>query len=532
MTGQLRAMIAAAAGPYRRLFALAALLAAAGALAAIGLLALAGWFIAGAAVAGLAGVAAVQGFNYLVPSAAIRLLAILRTVSRYGERLTGHQAALRTLASLRVALFARLVGRPVAESSRSGGDAAARLIQDVEALEDRLVRRPALGGAWAGLALGLGCVAATGAGALAAALLATGLVLAVARPAARRLLPDAADAVQTELAALKRDLVDAAVASADIAAYGLGPIMSGHLLARAGMLDEARTALDRREALLLAVPAIGGGLSVAAAIGLSTASVPVTFLAAIAMAGASEMLVALVRSTGRDVILARALGRLGEIAAEPAGLAEAERPAGSQLAFTFGRDRIVLRAGERLAVTGPSGCGKTRLLESLAGWRDDEGGAIAVDGRPARDWGAPALRPLFALAPQDAALLAGTVADNLRLARPGVDEAAMWAALDTACLAAEVRAMPQGLSSWIGDGGARLSGGQRKRLSVARALLAGRPWLLLDEPSEGLDAGTERRLCQQLGRWLDATGTGLILVTHRSAMLELADRRCELDLLA
>jgi ATP-binding cassette subfamily C protein CydC len=87
-----------------------------------------------------------------------------------------------------------------------------------------------------------------------------------------------------------------------------------------------------------------------------------------------------------------------------------------------------------------------------------------------------------------------------------------------------VRAMPAGLATWGGDGGARLSGGQRKRLSLARALLAGRPWLLLDEPSEGLDPQSEAHVRTNLDRWLEETGTGLVLVTHRPAMLSLAGR--------
>jgi ATP-binding cassette subfamily C protein CydC len=88
--------------------------------------------------------------------------------------------------------------------------------------------------------------------------------------------------------------------------------------------------------------------------------------------------------------------------------------------------------------------------------------------------------------------------------------------------------MPLQLESWIGDGGTRLSGGQRKRLSLARALLAGRPWLLLDEPSEGLDPEAEVRLVSQLDRWLAATGTGLIVVSHRPALWALAPRRLDL----
>ncbi|MFT3977136.1 MAG: ATP-binding cassette domain-containing protein, partial [Sphingomonas bacterium] len=96
------------------------------------------------------------------------------------------------------------------------------------------------------------------------------------------------------------------------------------------------------------------------------------------------------------------------------------------------------------------------------------------------------------------------------------------AALETACLADDVRAMPHRLDQWVGDGGARLSGGQRKRLSLARALLAGKPWLLLDEPSEGLDMATEARLRDRLDLWLRETGTGLVVVSHRPALLALA----------
>ena len=120
-------------------------------------------------------------------------------------------------------------------------------------------------------------------------------------------------------------------------------------------------------------------------------------------------------------------------------------------------------------------------------------------------------------------MIAGTLADNMRLARPGVSEEEMWAALETACLADTVRTMPDGLDTWLGTDGARLSGGQRKRLSLARALLAQKPWLVLDEPSEGLDAETERLLSCNLDAWLRTTSTGLVLVNHRPGLDWLAD---------
>ena len=125
-------------------------------------------------------------------------------------------------------------------------------------------------------------------------------------------------------------------------------------------------------------------------------------------------------------------------------------------------------------------------------------------------------------------MIAGTVADNLALARPGVNRAAMENALFLAGLDDVVAMLPGGLECWLGDDGARLSGGQRKRLSLARALLADRPFLLLDEPSEGLDLDTEAMLAARLRGWLDETGVGLIIVSHRPTMLELADRRLAL----
>jgi len=94
----------------------------------------------------------------------------------------------------------------------------------------------------------------------------------------------------------------------------------------------------------------------------------------------------------------------------------------------------------------------------------------------------------------------------------------MWSALEIACLAETVRTMPNGLETWLGADGARLSGGQRKRLSLARALLAEKPWLVLDEPSEGLDLEAEQRLAINLDAWLRDTGTGLVLVNHRPGL--------------
>ena len=131
---------------------------------------------------------------------------------------------------------------------------------------------------------------------------------------------------------------------------------------------------------------------------------------------------------------------------------------------------------------------------------------------------------MFAYAPQDARMISGSVRENLALADPAASDAAMLAVLRTAQLADRIKSMPEGLGAWIGEGGAILSGGERRRLSLARALLRPAPWLLLDEPTEGLDVTTEARLVKALAAHLEASGQGLILVSHRPAPFALCDR--------
>ena len=126
-------------------------------------------------------------------------------------------------------------------------------------------------------------------------------------------------------------------------------------------------------------------------------------------------------------------------------------------------------------------------------------------------------------------MISGSVRDNLRLGDPAADEAALWAVLAEVALADKVRALPRGLDNWIGEGGDQLSGGERRRLGLARAYLRPAPWLLLDEPTEGLDADTERRVVAALGARLERTGQGAVIVSHRPAPLALCPRRLSLD---
>lgn len=526
-------LLANAITPERRIFRRASAMAVASVVAGVILLGLSGWFITAAALAGIGGVIAVQGFNYLLPSAAIRLFAIIRTAARYGERLYGHRATLMALATVRARLFDRILTVPDVRSV-SAGDAVTRLVHDIDALEDSLVRKPALPAAMAGGVIGLGF---TWLGSPWASLTLLTLIVAIvllARWATPRLLTHVAADMAAALARLKESMIEHAAASPEILAYGMAPTIWQSLEADCAELDKARVRFARREAVLDASLTLAGGIIMAAVLAVSEASLPVTVLAVLAAAGVIESLAAYVRGVARNALVTTGFSRLEDMAGQkPPAAVEAPMPEGRTIAIEHGGQRIELNAGDRLGVSGKSGCGKTRLLETLAGVRPSDAAtnssAIWIDGRAIANFLPENQRALFAFSPQDAQLLSGTVADNLRLARPGLEDARLWEALEVACLAEDVRAMPQGLQQWLGDGGARLSGGQRKRLSIARAILAERPWLLLDEPSEGLDMATEARLCDRLNVWLQKTGTGLVVVSHRPALLALGCRQISLE---
>jgi ATP-binding cassette subfamily C protein CydC len=510
----------------RRSTAIAIGLAMVAALAGVALLALSGWFLTGAAIAGAGGMASVRAFNYLLPSAGIRGLAIARTLSRYGERLFSHRAALFALADLRPILFARLAATDPSRSlTQSSGDMAARLGSDVDALEDSVVRKVTVPGALAGAAAGL--IAASLAGWLAALVLLAGLAAMrlCSRMMAPRLLMQSRQDHAAALNRLKTDYASYAACSGEIAVYGLGPQVMAALDPHARALDAARAAIVRGEVLIQGVQLVLAALTVAGILALADGGAALVALAALAAAAAADNCSTLARTDMERLRVQDAIERLESIAMLPTRRANAGSTATrTSITFTIDSKPHVLKPSERLLIAGPSGSGKSRLLGTLIGLRHDAPEGLAMGGQNVGALGLEGLRPLFAYAPQDAGLIAGTVADNLRLARPGITEAEMWEALDTACLVETVRSLPEGLNQWLGDNGARLSGGQRKRLVLARALLAQKPWLVLDEPSEGLDPETERALCQRLSGWLDATGTGLVLVSHRSGLHALAQQ--------
>lgn len=492
---------------FRQAAGLAALVGAASTL----LLGLSGWFITGAALAGIAGPVAAQGFNYLLPSAGIRLLAIVRTGARYGERLTGHAAALRTIARVRGRLFFGIARNPAALAFGMG-EASSRLVQDVAAIERHLVRRSARAGLVASVASGAALVALGGGSALAW----TGLCLILAIGSCRAIAARSdrlAREVQDEAGLLKQEFVELAGAHAEIRCYGLEEWASRRMVERGCHFGEAQRRLTAYAGLyeavlgtMLALAAVGA-LTLAAPAGAATAA-----LAALSAAMTMDGAVPFMRDIAARGSVHAARARLDTLLSSTP--AHPPRRTSSPL-------RLV--TSERIALVGPSGCGKTTLIEMLIGQRPLELDTATLDGRDLATIPVADCRALFGWCPQDAMLLTGTVRDNLLLAAPHADDAALWSALHDAALADRVRQFG-GLDLWIGEDGIRLSGGERRRLSLARALMADAPWLLLDEPTEGLDAVTEARLVRRLANRLERTRQGLLLVSHRALPLALADR--------
>ncbi|WP_306286274.1 hypothetical protein [Sphingomonas sp. Ant20] len=223
MTGPLDRLLAQERRAQRPLLARAALLAALVAAASVLLLGLSGWFITAAAIAGLAGPAAALAFNYMLPSAGIRLLAILRTGARYGERLASHEAAFGALARIRPAIFRVLAAQPAGTALAFGtGEATARLIGDVDAMEMQFVRQSAPWGVAAALIAGLGLVSLGSVGASIATACCMAVLLIVADRLARRSAP-LGQAVQYAAGALRETFAGLADAAPELRCFGLEP---------------------------------------------------------------------------------------------------------------------------------------------------------------------------------------------------------------------------------------------------------------------------------------------------------------------
>lgn len=492
------------------------------------LLGLSGWFLTAAALAATIGTAHV--FNYMLPAVGIRLLAIVRTGARYGERLYGHDAALGMLARIRPALFHAIASaRPGRALGFTTGEASARLVQDVAVIEAAVVRRSA-GWSLVGAMVSAGALAMlAGPATLGGVIAIIAVTIGASVLVARRMRAPARAALVVN-GALKETLGHYGAAAAELRCYGIEAQAIAQIADHADLL--AATNLEGADAasVLDLVQALSIVTAAGAAILLGhSAGAPIAAMAALAAAMGVDGAAPMIRDLAQRASVAAASERLDEILAPPPPRAVASNMAPERTTpsapllelAALGAERF--RPGERVAVVGPSGCGKTTLAETLLGLRPAAPGQIRIDGIDIAGLAPARLHRIFALAPQDAHLLVGTVRDNLLLADPSADAQRLWQALEDAVLAVTVAALPDGLDSWIGENGACLSGGERRRLSLARALLSRAPWLVLDEPTEGLDPVTERALLARIEARLDTTGQGALIITHSARVRAFCD---------
>ena len=496
--------------------------------AGAGLIGLSGWFITGAALAGVG--VGVATFNYLLPSAAIRAFAIVRTLGRYGERLEGHRAALGALAVVRPTLFASLAQQPASRALRmASGEASARMSEDADVIEAAFVRRSGFWAAGSAAAAGIGLTSLAGPACGAAMVLALAVYGSGAWIIARTTTGAAGRRLQQGAGLTKAAVAAVFNAAPELAAYDLGGWAVEQVEAASHAYAEDAARLHRAEGWQSALAATMTGVTTMAVIGLAQgAALPVVALAGLSAGVAIEGVGGVARAFQTRAGVREAHHRLEETLALGPTLGRA--PASARLSIAApGGGWVNLDPGDRLALIGASGAGKSSILETMLALREDARWPVRIGDDRLDVLDPRAVRALFAYVAQDAPCLAGTVRDNLVLAAPLAGDEALWAALADAALEDRVRAMPQGLDTWIGDAGERLSGGERRRLALARALLRPAPWLVLDEPTEGLDAGTEAWVVDRLAARLAAREQGLLLVSHRPRPLRLVDRVLDLD---
>jgi ATP-binding cassette, subfamily B, bacterial len=318
--------------------------------------------------------------------------------------------------------------------------------------------------------------------------------------------------------------------------------------------DIARTRIRQRAflttiAITLVMGAVGvvlwiGGLDVISgqtSPGELAAFVFYSLLVGLAAGAISEVIGELQRAAGAAARIFELLQTESELPPVPASVQPLTQPVKGDLAieglgfcYPSRPDRQVIdnltvsiQAGETIALVGPSGAGKSTLFDLLLRFYDPDQGRILLDGTDIRHLSLEDLRRCFALVPQTPSLFHGTIADNIRYARPDAPDADMIHAARIAHADEFIQGFPKGYETRLGDGGIGLSGGQKQRLAIARALLADAPILLLDEATSALDAESEH-LIQQAMPGLMSDRTTLV-IAHRLATVRHADRIIVLD---
>ena len=517
-------------------------------LASIGLLTLSGWFLSASAVVGVAGL---YSFNYMLPAAGVRGAAITRTAGRYFERLVSHDATFRVLSHLRVATFSKLLPLSPAGLARfRQGDLLNRVVADVDTLDHLYLRviSPLVGALVVIIVvtLGLGVLDVTLALTLGGIML---LTLCLLPPLFYRLGKPTGEKLTSLRGQYRQHLTSWLQGQAELTIFGASQRYREQMENTELSWHDAQrrqselTALSQAVMLLisgfaviamlwLAAGGVGGNTQPGALIALFVFCALAAFEALAPVTGAFQHL-------GQVIASARRITEITDCPPEvtfPAG--ESTVPAQVDLrlnavSFTYPQQvqsalnavSLNVTTGQRVAILGRTGCGKSTLLQLLTRAWDPQQGEILLNGQPLASFSEAALRAIISVVPQRVHLFSATLRDNLLLASPAAADEALATVLTQVGL--EKLLVDDGLNSWLGEGGRQLSGGELRRLAIARALLHDAPLFLLDEPTEGLDATTESQILDLLS---DVTkGKTVLMVTHRLRGLSQCDQIIVMD---
>jgi ATP-binding cassette subfamily C protein CydC len=545
MSPALRRMLAEAR-PLRRRLALSILLGAGSIAAGVGLMATAGYLISKSALQP-------PILSLGVAIGLVQLFGVSRAALRYLERLVSHDAAFLFLGRLRVSFFERLEPLvPGGLGSARTGDLLSRFVGNVETMQFLFLRALA-----PPLVALVACVGAVLAAAIvlpvAAAVLGAGLAVTALFAAAitRRATRASARHEARLRAELTSRVVEALATGPELVAFSR---VDWELDAIDG-IDRDLGRLDRRHGRIAALGEtlvlFGSGLTLVAVLAVATSAVVrgtlggvwLGMLALLALSS-FEAVRPLPLAAQQSGAVASAAERLFELTDRAAPVSEPENPLpipatgvlrleDARLRYTPDLPWVLdgasfeLRPGRRVALVGGSGAGKTTIAGVLVRFLELDGGRATLDGHDLGAYASDDVRGLVALAGQDAHLFSTTIRENVRFARPGSSDEEIAAALGRAGVWDWASSLPDGLDTYVGDTGDQVSGGQRRRIALARAFLSGARFLILDEPTAQLDRVTAEAILDDL--FAAPSDAGLLVITHDELMLERFDEVLRLE---
>ncbi|HDM8125640.1 TPA: cysteine/glutathione ABC transporter ATP-binding protein/permease CydC [Vibrio harveyi] len=516
--------------------------------ASIGLLTLSGWFISAAAVAGLT--IARETFNYMLPGAGVRGAAMARTAGRWGERVVSHNATFKLLTDLRIFFFKKLAPLiPGRVSTLRDADLLNRLVADVDAMDHVYLRliSPVIVGVFG--ILSLTAVLAFFDWHLALLLGGILTVMLLVWPVLfYKLGKHNGEHLTQNKAQLRVATLDWLQGYSELSLFGAEERYRNVILDKQKQLLSNQFVNANLTGMASGLLMLANGLTLVAMLWFAADGVgarapdPWIALFAFATMASFEILMPIAGAfqyLGQTLTSAR---RLNEITLAEPDVVFPERSKRedkpldiefSKVDFTYpdGQQKVLkdltlsLPLGSKTAVVGQTGSGKSTLIQLLCRYWDVNQGQVSIGGAPLQDWSESDLRAAITVVSQRVDVLNGTLRDNLLLAAPeATDEqlADILTKVDLANLLEE-----PGLNAWLGDGGRQLSGGEKRRIGIARALLRDAPILLLDEPTEGLDKRTEQTV-MALFKEHFANKT-VVFITHRLIELESMDNICLME---